>query len=859
LSRSILLLIGAVIVIGLALFLMYVNPSSEQAKKTNNASELPKLPQPETSKETKNPNKDNKTSETPKPTLNPQPNTTKDANPSKEYSQQIEIGKTEIFPASKLIAAGGRVAFVVYVKNPTNAELIGQNVALLLDGEPYQRRSVDIPAGETRTVSFAIEGIAKGNHEIQINQEKLILSVLDISNAPKREKANIPADPKLVSAAQGITSIGLPGGNLVLSISNGFGTLNPVVASDNDTIEITRQINGFLIELNPLNGKPEPGLASSWEYSSDARELKLYLRQGVKFSDGKEFTADDVVFTFSDLLFNSDINARESEGFRVGGSYVAVEKLDTYVVRFLLAKPFRPLLYALAAVAILPKHKLAEKIAKLQPGARGYWNGAKGLFDQHRDALSKASTEDINSVSEKLNAFASTIEKKDVPAIEKQVRDVFQRIEAIQSAVTDAFLKSTLDRVKAYLTRMIDTAQRGQFEGVSPLLFSQVWSVTEAREHPENIVGLGPFVFKSYDPQRRVVLERNLSYWKLDEKGLQLPYMNRLVFDVLPSADAALKRFQDGQLDMMEPQASDWAKVKAEAEAKKWKLVGDSFSEDIPEEFNMWPGEPVEFLALNFDSSNAELQKLFRDVRFRKALFNAIDRSKIAENAYSKLAFEYGFVTRISSNFLNFSTLAMDLNKAKALLDEIGLIDTNNDGLRENSQRKSLVFSILVNQENQSRLKSAQLILEQLKQVGIKVDIEQTDFQTYTSRLLGGQFETALAGFGNVPEFYFTSGYRKSNGPLHFWHRTELFDWEKQIDLLIEKYGQTYTAEKVLDYQEIRIIESENVPVIYTVRPYYLIAFNQSIANAESMTQLSAINMMTDVLWWRDDNRRFQP
>jgi ABC-type transport system substrate-binding protein len=856
------LLIGAIIVIGLALFLMYVNPASDQAKKSDNSSKITTQPKTDSSKDDKNLNQNqNQNNQSSQPEVsNTKSNGTNEINPSKEYSQQIAIEKIESFPANKMIAAGGRVAFTVSVKNETSNELVGQNVALLLDGEPYQRRSVDIPVNEIRTVAFAIEGLAKGNHEIQINSEKMSVTALDLSSAPKRDNANIPTDPKLVSAAQGLTSLGLPGGNLLIAIANGLTTLNPVVAFDNETLAITRQINGYLIELNPLTGVPEPALASSWQYSADNLELKINLRQGVRFSDGKEFTADDVVFTFSEVLFNSDINAREREGLRVGGSLISVEKLDTYIVRFTLAKPFRPLLYTLASVAILPKHKLSEKIAKLQPGARGYWNGAKALLERNRDALTVVSKESLTGLNEKLIALELAIAKKEVQSIEKEVREAIQRSEALLGVVSDSYLKVALERFKDYLTRTIDTSQRGEFEGVSPLLFDQSWSVTEAREHPENIVGLGPFVFKSYDPQRRIVLERNLSYWKLDEKGLQLPYLNRLIYDVQPSSDTSLKRFQDGHLDILEPQASDWSSLQATAEAKKWKLLGDAISEKDPDGFNFLPADPVEFLALNFDSENIELQKLFRDVRFRKALFNALDRKQIAENAYHKLAIEYGFAMQLSStDLLNFSTATRDLNKAKALLDEAGWKDTNNDGLREDGSGKSIRFSLLVNSENASRIKATQLISEQLKEIGIAVQVIHSDFQTLVTQLLSGQFEAVLTGFDRAPEFYFTTSYRSSQGQLHFWHRSEPFDWEKKIDQLMEEYGYAPFSQLARLAQTIRIAEFENVPVFYLVIPNYLVVFNQSLANAENMTQLSTINRMTDILWWRDDNRRFQP
>src|SRR5947207_7533776 len=68
---------------------------------------------------------------------------------------------------------------------------------------------------------------------------------------------------------------------------------------------------------------------------------------------------------------------------------------------------------------------------------------------------------------------------------------------------------------------------------------------------PNQWAGLGPFRLKEYVAGQRLVLERNPYYWKTDEKGNRLPYLDELVFLFVPSADAQVLRFQSGETDLI--------------------------------------------------------------------------------------------------------------------------------------------------------------------------------------------------------------------------------------------------------------------------------------------------------------------
>lgn len=124
-----------------------------------------------------------------------------------------------------------------------------------------------------------------------------------------------------------------------------------------------------LTRENSVSGKIEPALAEFWEVSKDKKRIVFTLRDNLKWSDGKPLTADDVVFTYNDVVFNKDIPTDARDSLKVGkrGLFPAVKKLDSRRVEFTFPEAFSPFLRtttgpASDGVAILPKHALENSI-----------------------------------------------------------------------------------------------------------------------------------------------------------------------------------------------------------------------------------------------------------------------------------------------------------------------------------------------------------------------------------------------------------------------------------------------------------------------------------------------------------------
>ena len=86
--------------------------------------------------------------------------------------------------------------------------------------------------------------------------------------------------------------------------------------------------------------KVMPNLARGLEMQDGGRAWLLHLRRGMKWSDGKPFTADDFVFWFEDIYRNKDLVPTPSAAMAINGKQGVIEKVDTYTVRFKFPEPY---------------------------------------------------------------------------------------------------------------------------------------------------------------------------------------------------------------------------------------------------------------------------------------------------------------------------------------------------------------------------------------------------------------------------------------------------------------------------------------------------------------------------------------
>ena len=116
---------------------------------------------------------------------------------------------------------------------------------------------------------------------------------------------------------------GRSGGSLILATISDPKSFNPIVAQETSTSQITSYIFEGLTRTDPLTLEVLPNLASRWD-TKDGKEWIFYLRDDIRWSDGEKFTARDVVFTFNDLIYNSDIPTSSRDTFTIEGQEILV-------------------------------------------------------------------------------------------------------------------------------------------------------------------------------------------------------------------------------------------------------------------------------------------------------------------------------------------------------------------------------------------------------------------------------------------------------------------------------------------------------------------------------------------------------
>ena len=161
--------------------------------------------------------------------------------------------------------------------------------------------------------------------------------------------------------------LGVQGGTITIAGIEDPKGWNNHTAHETSTTWFTNRMHRGLVNLDHISGAIVPDLAKSWEISDDGLVITFHLREGIKWSDGTPITADDVVFTYNDLILNEDVDCNSRDGQLLpDDTYPVCEKVDVNTVSFTMSVIFRPALNSLG-FNIMPKHVLAQYVHKLNP------------------------------------------------------------------------------------------------------------------------------------------------------------------------------------------------------------------------------------------------------------------------------------------------------------------------------------------------------------------------------------------------------------------------------------------------------------------------------------------------------------
>ncbi len=192
----------------------------------------------------------------------------------------------------------------------------------------------------------------------------------------------IDVDPAKVQPG----TVGKHGGRLSVGGSDPK-TFNPLLAQETSSSTPMSLIWDGLTSTNGETGEPEGALAYQWQVSPDGLTYTFDLRKNLKWSDGHPLTADDVVFTFNDLVANPKVPSDWGDTIKVNGKLPIVKKVDEDSVSITTPKVHAPFLRVIGSVAIMPKHVLAKSLLDIDKSGAPRFNQTWGLDTKDFSAI----------------------------------------------------------------------------------------------------------------------------------------------------------------------------------------------------------------------------------------------------------------------------------------------------------------------------------------------------------------------------------------------------------------------------------------------------------------------------------------
>ncbi|MBK5292882.1 MAG: ABC transporter substrate-binding protein [Acidobacteriia bacterium] len=158
----------------------------------------------------------------------------------------------------------------------------------------------------------------------------------------------------LLVAALALPVAGEGGGTLRLCLRSEPRSLHPLEAAEESSETVRYLTAGVLVRINRQTQRAEPELARSWKITDGGRRITFQLREGIQFSDGSPFGAQDVVYTFAELA-SDELRSPAADAFRTAPGRVSAKALSEASVTILLPAPVAGLERLFDAVAILPR------------------------------------------------------------------------------------------------------------------------------------------------------------------------------------------------------------------------------------------------------------------------------------------------------------------------------------------------------------------------------------------------------------------------------------------------------------------------------------------------------------------------
>jgi peptide/nickel transport system substrate-binding protein len=555
----------------------------------------------------------------------------------------------------------------------------------------------------------------------------------------------IPSDPMVITPAENIGKYG--------------GTMRVININQTKWGDMLDGLGSFenLLALDEV-GRPIPNLAEGWEVSDDGTTVTFYLREGIRWSDGHPFTADDIIFQVHDVLYNEEIMPLPPGWLRPGGQPAEVTKIDDYTVSFDFGQTytvFVPMMtdyYSRQNSLFNPKHYLSK------------WH-----IDYNEDANALAEEEGYSNWVEAFNTHRTWL-----------------------SVQTDLDLPR-----------------------------------------------LSPWVVESQSPTR-VNYVRNPYFHKVDTEGNQLPYIDRMVVDIIGNSEIYQMRAINADVDiaMQRLGMQNYSLYKQNEEKASYSTytVPSGTSNTLA-------------LAFNLTVEDEFLRELFRDKRFRIAVSHALNRDEMNQALFFGLAQPLQATINPTNSYYKQEWgeqyIEYDPDRSRQLLDEIGL-NRNSDGFITRPNGTVITIPIEYVEIRAEITPMLEMIADDLAEVGIRVSLRNNDRNLYDDIVSENRHVAACwtaERSGEMRNFIFGQGVYSPPGGLPHWGELwarwldtngdegeEPPEDYKRLDRLFDEWKKTeFMSDEYTDIAiEIYDLYSELQPVIGTLGmdPWPLIVNN---------------------------------
>ena len=359
---------------------------------------------------------------------------------------------------------------------------------------------------------------------------------------------------------------------------------------------------------------------------------------------------------------------------------------------------------------------------------------------------------------------------------------------------------------------------------------------------------LGPYYVSDYKSGSYVQLRRNPNYWKHDASGRQLPYIDAVKLEIQSNRDIELLKFTRNDIHLINSMDADSFDRLSRVSPDKVHDAGPSLDSEQMW-FNQVSSAPIPGYKLEW----------FQSRTFRRAISSAINREDLCKVVYTGHARPaLGPVSPANKFWFDSHLQPVRFDPAAAL----DLLQKNgfqlSGGVLHDRGGHAVVFSIVTNAGNRSRERMATMIQQDLRSLGITVNVVTLDFPSLIQRISETfNYEAALLGLVNVElDPNAQMNVWLSSSDEHQWNprqKSPATQWEAEIDRLMRAQASTMenqTRKKYFD--RVQEIVSEQSPFIYLVNKNALTGISPTLEGARPV-------VLRPQTYWNVERLSFAP